>query len=73
MNNDQICNSKVEVPTGLNLNDKDYINSLLSIFNKWASNIFASSFEVFIPTLSNNFTELFNSSKIFIKNYFSIL
>ena len=31
MNNNQICNPKVEVPTGLNLNDKDYINSLLSI------------------------------------------
>ena len=30
MNNNQISNPKVEVPTGMALNDKDYISSLLS-------------------------------------------
>lgn len=28
--NEKICNSKVEVSTGIELNDKDYINCLLS-------------------------------------------
>ena len=27
--NNKICNMKVEVPKGMSLNDKDYINSLL--------------------------------------------
>ena len=30
--NNQITNPKVEVPTGITCNDKDYINSLLSCF-----------------------------------------
>ena len=28
--NNKICNTKIEVPTGITLNDKDYINCLLS-------------------------------------------
>ena len=30
MNNNQVCNPKVEVPTGISMNDKDYLTSLLS-------------------------------------------
>lgn len=30
MNNNQVTNPKVEVPTGIRLNDKDYANELLS-------------------------------------------
>ncbi len=38
MNSNQICNPKVEVPKGLNLNDKDYIGSLLSCLKDMEKN-----------------------------------
>lgn len=36
--NNQIKNPKVEVPTGTNLNDKDYMNSLLSCLKEMVKN-----------------------------------
>lgn len=38
MNNSKICNSKVEMPTGLNLNDKDYISCLNSCLKEMSKN-----------------------------------
>lgn len=39
MNNEnKICNTKVEVPTGIELNDKDYINCLLSSLKELSKN-----------------------------------
>ena len=38
MNNNQIKNTKVEVPTGISMNDKDYINSLLSCLKEMVKN-----------------------------------
>mgnify|MGYP000034629347 CR=1 FL=1 len=36
--NNKICNIKVEVPRGMSLNDKDYINSLLSTLKEMEKN-----------------------------------
>lgn len=36
--NNQISNPKVEVPTGISYNDKDYINSLLSCLKEMSKN-----------------------------------
>lgn len=36
--NNQITNPKVEVPTGITCNDKDYINSLLSCLKEMSKN-----------------------------------
>ena len=36
--NNKICNMKVEVPKGMSLNDKDYINSLLSTLKEMEKN-----------------------------------
>ena len=36
--NNKICNMKVEVPKGMGLNDKDYINSLLSTLKEMEKN-----------------------------------
>ncbi len=36
--NNQISNPKVEVPTGIQCNDKDYINSLLSCLKEMSKN-----------------------------------
>ena len=38
MDNNQVCNSKVEVPTGMMLNDKDYLDSLLSTLKQFVKN-----------------------------------
>lgn len=38
MNNNQISNPKVEVPTGMSLNDKDYLNCLLSGLKEMTKN-----------------------------------
>ena len=36
--NNQITNPKVEVPTGITCNDKDYLNSLLSCLKEMSKN-----------------------------------
>lgn len=36
--NNKICNMKIEVPKGMSLNDKDYINSLLSTLKEMGKN-----------------------------------
>ena len=36
--NNQITNPKVEVPTGIICNDKDYLNSLLSCLKEMSKN-----------------------------------
>ena len=38
MNNNEIKNIKVDVPTGISLNDKDYLNSLLSSLKEMSKN-----------------------------------
>ena len=38
MNNNQVCNPKVEVPTGMSMNDKDYLTSLLSCLKDMEKN-----------------------------------
>ena len=38
MNKNMIQNTKTEVPSGINLNDKDYMNSLLSTLKELAKN-----------------------------------
>ena len=39
MNNKKICNPKTEVPSGTSLNDKDYLNSALSLLKDMVSMI----------------------------------
>ena len=38
MDNNKICNPKVDVPTGINLNDKDYISCLNSCLKEMTKN-----------------------------------
>lgn len=38
MNNNQISNPKTEVPTGIKMNDKDYITCLLTILKEMEKN-----------------------------------
>lgn len=65
MNNNQVKNPKTEVPTGSELNDKDYINSLLSCLKEMEKN-----YVVALTEASNE--ELFQKYKIMFDNYASL-
>lgn len=59
MNNHQIKNSKVETPKGVNLNDKDYINSLLSCLKEMVKNYAISLTEASNETLYEQYKSMF--------------
>lgn len=62
MNNNQIKNPKMEVPTGLKLNDKDYINSLLSSLKELVKN-----YAIALTEASNE--KLYQEYKTMFDNY----
>ena len=61
MNNNQIKNEKVEVPKGTSLNDKDYINSLLSSIKDMEKNYTVALTEASNETLFQKYKEMFNT------------
>lgn len=65
MNNNQVKNPKTEVPTGSELNDKDYINSLLSCLKEMEKNYVVALIEA-----SNE--DLFQKYKTMFDNYASL-
>lgn len=60
MNNNEIKNIKVDVPTGIFLNDKDYLNSLLSSLKEMSKNYTLSLTEASNETLYNEYKLMFN-------------
>lgn len=60
MNNNMIQNQKVEVPTGLELNDKDYMNCLLTTLKEMTKNYAIALTEISNEELYHEFKELFN-------------
>ena len=57
MDNNQIANTKVEVPTGIELNDKDYINCLLSTLKEMSKNYVTAMSEASNENLYNIYKE----------------
>ena len=60
MNNNGICNPKTEVPKGTSINDKDYINCLLSSLKEMVKNYATSLTEVSNETLYKEFKTMFD-------------
>ena len=60
MNNNQISNPKTEVPKGTSINDKDYMNSLLSSLKEMVKNYATSLTEVSNETLYKEFKTMFD-------------
>ena len=56
----KICNSKVEVPDGIELNDKDYMTSLLTILKDMGKNYTVSLTEASNLELYEKYLEMFN-------------
>lgn len=61
MNNNQISNPKVEVESGMSLNDKDYITCLLSTLKEMTKSYALAMTEASNEALYNIYREIFNS------------
>lgn len=59
--NNQITNPKQEIPTGMNLNDKDYINLLLSCLKEMTKNYATSLTEASNENLYKKYKEMFDT------------
>ena len=59
-NSNMINNPKTEVPTGKSLNDKDYLNCLLSSLKEIVKNYSVTLTEVSNENLYNNYKEMFD-------------
>ena len=60
MNNNKISNPKKEVPSGINLNDKDYITSLLICLKDMEKNYVIAMTEASNEHLYNEFKNTFD-------------
>ncbi|MBO5375492.1 MAG: spore coat protein [Bacilli bacterium] len=60
MNNNQISNPKKEVPKGITLNEKDYINSLLSCLKEMEKNYTIAMTEASNEYLYKEYHQIFN-------------
>ena len=61
MNNNKIANPKVKVPTGMVLNDKDYLGDLLSCLKAMEKNYVIAMEEASNENLYHEFQEIFLS------------
>lgn len=59
MNNNQISNPKTEVPTGIDLNEKDYLNCLLTTLKEIEKNYVTSMTEASNEHLYNSYNSVF--------------
>lgn len=70
--NNQISNPKVEVPKGMNLNDKDYLNSCLSLLKDMEKNYTVALTEASNETLFVKYEEMFNKIKSLQREVFEL-
>ena len=61
MNNNKISNTKVEVPKGTQMNDKDYINSVLSSLKEMSKNYNTAMTEASNEVLYEEYFNMFNN------------
>lgn len=59
--NNKISNQKVEVPTGINLNDQDYMTILLSHLKELEKNMAVSLTEASNETLYKEYKKMFDN------------
>ena len=73
MNNNEISNPKVEVPGGMNFNDKDYMNSLLSTLKEMVKGYSLSLTEVSNENLYNQYKEIFDEYASLQREVFEVM
>lgn len=72
MNNNKICNPKTVVPTGTKQNDKDYLNSILSLLKDMEKNYTLALTEVSNEYLFAKYEEMFNNIKTLQREVFEL-
>lgn len=59
MNNNKISNPKTKTPTGISMNDKDYISSLLTCLKELSKNYTTASNEASNESLFNSYNSVY--------------
>lgn len=72
MNNNKICNPKTEVPNGTKLNDKDYLNSTLSLLKDMEKNYAMVLTEVSNEYLFSKYNNMFDNIKNLQREVFEL-
>ena len=73
MNINKVCNPKTEVPTGMELNDKDYINCLLSSLKDMLKNYTVALTEASNENLYNSYKEMFDNYASLQRDVFELM
>jgi len=70
--NNKISNPKAEVPTGIKENDKDYLNSCLSLLKDMEKNYTVALIETSNENLFSKYEEMFNSIKLLQRDVYEL-
>lgn len=73
MNNNKISNPKVEVPKGTSINNKDYMNSLLSCLKEMVKNYAIALTEASNENLYNQYKEMFDTYSNLQREVFEVM
>ena len=71
--NNEIKNEKSNVPTGKNMNDKDYINSLLSSLKDMCKNYSIALTEASNETLYNKYKSMYDTYSKLQRDVFELM
>lgn len=71
--NNKISNPKTEVPTGLALNDKDFITSLLTCLKEMQKNYAVALTEASNEFLYNKYEKIFNEISIYQRKLYELM
>ena len=73
MNNNEISNPKTDVPKGMQLNDKDYMNSLLSTLKEMVKGYSVALTEASNENLYNQYKEMFDEYSNLQREVFELM
>lgn len=71
--NNKVCNPKIEVPSGMELNDKDYLTHLLMMFKAFEKNMAVVLTEASNKTLYEEYKKLFNDSAKLQRDLYNLM
>jgi len=71
--NNKISNTQKEVPTGINLNDKDYMTHLLSILKDYEKNIAIALTEASNEKVYNIYKSMFDEISVLQREVYELM
>lgn len=72
MKENKICNMKVEVPSGIEMNDKDYLNSVLELEKNMSNNYSIALNEASNDDLYEDYFSLFEDTKDMARDLYNL-